>query len=58
MKLNEYQIEAYKNAQYGYGDKVIYPMLGLAGEAGELINKGKKILRDDDVKSHPSVENP
>lgn len=53
MELNEYQKEAYKNAQYGYGDKVIYPTLGLCGEAGELANKVKKVLRDNNGKMSP-----
>lgn len=46
MKLNEYQTEAMKNKVYGYGDKIIYPTLGLGNEAGEVQGKVKKVLRD------------
>ena len=44
MKLNDYQIQANETAIYPEG--LNYPILGLAGEAGELCNKYKKILRD------------
>jgi len=45
MNINTYQQEAAKTAIYK--DKLIYPTLGLAGEAGEVANKVKKILRDN-----------
>jgi len=48
MKLNEYQIRAYETAQYGYGQAIVYPLMGLAGEAGEVMNKLKKVFRDSD----------
>jgi NTP pyrophosphatase (non-canonical NTP hydrolase) len=44
MKLDEYQERAGETAIYP--DGLNYPILGLAGEAGELCNKYKKILRD------------
>ena len=44
MKLNDYQNRANETAIYPEG--LNYPILGLAGEAGELCNKYKKILRD------------
>ena len=44
MKLNDYQKEALSTAVYGSGDKIIYPTLGLAGEAGEVADKVKKVL--------------
>ena len=46
MQFNEYQEKAAKTAIYPNEHKIIYPALGLAGEAGELCNKIKKILRD------------
>lgn len=47
MKLNEYQEKATKTAIYGTGAAINYPVLGLVGEAGEIANKYKKVLRDD-----------
>lgn len=47
MHLADYQRRAVETAIYGAGDYVNYPILGLVGEAGELANKYKKVLRDD-----------
>ena len=47
MDLNEYQQKARKTALYpNAGDNPIYPTLGLAGEAGEVADKVKKVIRD------------
>ena len=45
--LNNYQMKAKKFAIYPERMKVVYPALGLAGEAGEVADKVKKIYRDD-----------
>jgi NTP pyrophosphatase (non-canonical NTP hydrolase) len=45
MNINTYQQKAAETAIYS--NKLIYPTLGLAGEAGEIANKVKKILRDN-----------
>ena len=47
MEISTYQLEAYKTAVYPANVKIIYPALGLAGEAGEVSNQVKKILRDN-----------
>lgn len=47
MDLKVYQEEAIKTAIYEQGVRVMYPALGLCGEAGEVANKVKKIFRDD-----------
>lgn len=46
MNLDEYQKRARTTAIYSVQHAVVYPALGLVGEAGELTNKLKKILRD------------
>ncbi len=48
MELNAYQRESRKTALYPeVGRNAIYPTLGLVGEAGEVADKVKKILRDN-----------
>ena len=53
MNINTYQQHASETAIYK--DKLIYPTLGLAGEAGEIANKVKKILRDNSGNLQESV---
>ncbi len=50
MNLNEYQQKALETAIYPQEFKVIYPALGMAGEAGEVADKVKKIIRDNNGK--------
>jgi NTP pyrophosphatase (non-canonical NTP hydrolase) len=48
MNFEEYQKESRKTAIYPQaGNNWIYPLLGLAGEAGEISDKMKKVIRDD-----------
>ena len=53
MTVNEYQEKAVSTAIYGAGSKVNYPILGLVGEAGEIANKYKKVLRDTNGEMSP-----
>lgn len=47
VRLDRYQAWARQVAIYpDIGNNLIYPALGLAGEAGEFCNKVKKIQRD------------
>jgi len=50
MKMNEYQEAAGKTAVFPSDPSLegvaIYPVLGLAGETGELVEKFKKGIRD------------
>lgn len=49
MDLNSYQSSALKTAVYpSMGANFAYPALGLAGEAGEVADKLKKVIRDND----------
>ena len=49
MDINEYQIAALKTAIYpNKGKNYVYPVLGLCGECGEVSEKFKKIIRDND----------
>lgn len=47
MTLNEYQNLALETAIYPKEYKVIYPALGITGEAGECSDKVKKVIRDN-----------
>ena len=44
--LNEYQQHALETAIYPDERRIIYPTLGLTGEAGEVADKVKKVIRD------------
>lgn len=44
--FKEYQTEAAKTAVYPKDKGIEYTALGLVGEAGEVANKVKKIIRD------------
>ena len=47
MNFSDYQTKARATAKYPeIGHGVIYPTLGLANEAGEVVGKIKKIFRD------------
>lgn len=46
MELNEYQKKALETAIYPKEYKIVYPALGLTGEAGEVSDKVKKVIRD------------
>lgn len=48
MDFNQYQEKSRKTAIYPeQGKNFIYPTLGLVGEAGEVAEKIKKVIRDD-----------
>ena len=47
MNFNEYQKLARSTAVYPEEHKVVYPALGLCGEAGEVAEKIKKTIRGD-----------
>ena len=44
--FNSYQRIAATTAIYPDEHRILYPALGLAGEAGEVANKVKKLVRD------------
>ncbi len=50
MNFEEYQKESRKTAFYPDKDNnYIYPVLGLAGESGEVAEKVKKLIRDKNM---------
>ncbi len=49
MEFNEYQKQSRKTAMYPeIGKSFVYPTLGLVGEAGEVAEKIKKVMRNDE----------
>lgn len=47
MKVNDYQAAALTTAIYPEDKRIIYPALGMCGEAGEVADKVKKVIRDN-----------
>lgn len=58
MQVNDYQTAALQTAIYpNQGQNIAYPALGLVGEAGEVAEKVKKVIRDQDgVLNDPARE--
>jgi NTP pyrophosphatase (non-canonical NTP hydrolase) len=51
MDFSRYQKESRKTAVYpNQGNNFVYPTLGLTGEAGEVADKIKKVIRDKGAK--------
>jgi len=49
MKFDDYQKESRKTALYpDAGKNFVFPVIGLAGETGEVSEKIKKVIRDKD----------
>ena len=53
--LDMYQKVAKSTAIYPREQAIIYPTLGLTGEAGEVANKVKKIIRDGTNKNNEDL---
>ena len=53
MDFDDYQTQATKTALYDPNDTtyaLMYLSMGLAGESGEMVDKIKKLIRDNDGK--------
>jgi len=49
MEFSEYEKQMIETAKYpNIGRNFVYPTLGLVGEAGEVAEKIKKVLRDEE----------
>ena len=46
MTLNECQQHAHQTASCREDSRIVYPTLGLKGEAGEVADRVKKVIRD------------
>lgn len=55
LTLNDYQRCALETAVYPVEYSIVYPALGMAGEAGEVADKVKKVIRDNNANFTPSM---
>lgn len=56
MTFDEYQKEALVTAIYPCESGIVYPVLGISGESGEIAEKVKKTIRDHDGVFDQSVK--
>jgi NTP pyrophosphatase (non-canonical NTP hydrolase) len=57
MDFRQYQEKARKTALYpSVGNNFIYPALGLGGETGEVLEKIKKVIRDNNGQITPEIK--
>ena len=56
MTFEEYQKFCKTTAIYPEGTRLMYPALGLTGEAGEVANKIKKLVRDGVPKERKDLD--
>lgn len=57
MDLQDYVERSLRNAQYpNCGGNLLYPTLGLCGEAGELAEKVKKLYRNHLITSQKGID--
>lgn len=54
--LSKFQKGALETATYPKNVAILYTTLGLAGEAGEVANKVKKVIRDNKGKFTPELK--
>lgn len=52
MTFDEYESAAAETAIYPRSHALVYPALGVAGEAGEIAEKVKKMIRDGQLDAH------
>jgi NTP pyrophosphatase (non-canonical NTP hydrolase) len=57
MNFSEYQKQSRTTAKYPrLGGNFTYPTLGLVGEAGEVADKIKKLIRDQNIETPAAVK--
>lgn len=57
MNFKEYQEKCKRTAKYPkIGENFVYPALGLAGESGEVLEKVKKIFRDNNGQINDKIK--
>lgn len=57
INFKEYQTQALSTKIYPNNMKVVYPLIGLSGEVGELAEKIKKTIRDNNSVFTDEIKN-